>query len=278
MKITEFTKYRDQEEVTTRIETRDQNNNITEDIDFDEKGNQLVRTTYEFNDLGKATIITQYDEDNQLIEKNNTEYDENGKVSSKIIEFPDGSLSKEIQTKKDNSILLSTEDEDGEFEGSLEHILDENGMTKELIRTNFMGKIDSRLIYEYDEQKNTTKIIEQEAKGHFIRGFAYQYDQNKNRTVEEEINKKGQPLSRIIHKYEGNILKSSVSTSESTYFYYEDGLLTKEENLLPDGSADVIVNKYENKIISLEKHYSIPQGESTQDEYLLLTKRYLYED
>jgi len=142
MKISEFTKHRDADEVLTRIETRDQNNNITEDIDFDDNGNQLLRTTYEYNNSGKVTSIAQYDEDNQLIEKNNIGFDEEGKVSSKIIEFPDGSLTKEIPTKKDNSVLITTEDEDGEFEGSLEHILDEKGMTKELIRTNFMGKID----------------------------------------------------------------------------------------------------------------------------------------
>lgn len=278
MKITELTKYRDSEDVISRIEIRDEKQNITEEIDFDDNGQQLLKTTYEYNSNGKPSCITQYDEDNQLIEKKTLEYDSEDKEISSLIEFPDGSLTKEIRKKEGNSITIKTEDEGGEFEGSVEHILDEKGLTKKLIRTNFMGKVDYRLAYEYDENKNTTKIIEQDPKGRFIKAFAYQYDENGNRIIEEEVDKKNRPLSRIIHKYEGSLLKSTVTASESTHYYYENNRVIKEETLQPDGSADIITRTFDGDKILNEKHFSIPQGEKTEEDFLTIEKRYQYED
>ena len=278
MKITELTKYQDSEEIISRIEIRDEKGQISEEIDFNDDGQQLLRVTYKYNEKGQTFHITQYDEEDNWIEKKAISYNEDDKISSTIIEFPDGSITKESQQKEGNIITITTEDEDGEFEGSLEHTINEKGLTTKLVRTNFVGKVDSVLLYEYDEQGNTTKLVEQDAKGHFIRGFAYLYDENGNRIAEDEINKKGKTISRTIHKYEEERLKSTISASESTHFYYENDLLIKEETLQPDGSADVIVKEYDNTNILVEKHYSIPQGETPQDMFLMMSKRYLYEE
>ena len=274
MKITEYTKYQEQEEVCSRIEELDSNHNIIEEIDFDESENQQLRITYEYNQKNKATLIIQYDEDNQLIEKKSISYNEEGKVELTTIEFPDGSLSKEKKVKEGNSITLITEDEDGEFEGSVQHILDEKGLTKELIRTNFMNKVDSRLQYEYDDNKNTRKVIEQDPKGRFMKAYAFSYDENGNRTIEEELNKKDKIVARTIHKYDGSHLISSKTADESVYFHYQEDHMIKEERFNPDGSSDIIKFEYnDNKIIS-EKHFNIPQGEATEDIFMIMSKRY----
>ncbi len=278
MKITEFTKHQEGEEIISKIETRDINNNITEEIDFDENGQQLLRITNGYNEKGKLLLITQYDEDNQLIEKKTIHYNSEGKEIGSETEFPDGSLTKEIHKIEGNSVTITTEDEDGEFEGSVQHILNDNHLTKELIRTNFMGKVDYRLKYEYDENQNTTKVIEQDPKGRFLKAYAYQYDENANRTIEEELDKKDRPVSRIIHKYDGNLLKSTITASESVHYHYENNQIIKEEILQPDGSADIIKRTFENNKIINEKQYSIPQGENTEEDFLIMEKRYLYEE
>lgn len=278
MKITEFTKYPGETEIISRIEIHDTNNNITEEIDFDEKGQQLLKITSSYNDIQKPITTSQFDEDNNLIEKKTIEYNSEGKEISSRIEFPDGSLTIETINKKGNSVIITTEDEDGEFEGSIEHILNNEDMTKELIRTNFMGKIDSRLVYEYDENKNTSKIIEQDPKGRFIKAYAYKYNEFGKKIIEEELDKKDRPLSRIIHKYEGNKIKSTITASETTHYYYENNNIIKEEVLQPDGSADIIVRTFDKDKLISEKQYSNPQGESLEEQFLSVEKRYLYEN
>ncbi len=278
MKITEFTKQQGEEEIISRIEIRDQNNNITEEIDFDQNGKQLLRITNKYNEKSWLLTSTQHDENNQLIEEKTINYDSEGKEIGSETKFPDGSLTKEMHKIEGNSVTITTEDEDGEFEGSVQHILDENKLTKELIRTNFMGKVDYRLNYEYDNNQNTIKVIEQDPKGRFLKAYAYQYDENSNRTIEEELDKKNRPVSRIIHKYEGELLKSSITASEAIHYHYENNQIIKEETLQPDGSADIIRRTFENDKIINEKHYSIPQGESTEDDFLIFEKRYLYEE
>ena len=278
MKITEFTKYQNEEEKISHIETLDHNKNITEEIDFDDYGNQINKTVYTYNEQNKANLVIQYDEDNQLIEKKNIDYDNNGKEESVTTEFPDGSISKEYRKKEGNSITIITEDEDGEFEGSIQHIIDENEMTKELIRTNFMNKVDSKLVYEYDDKKQATRILEQDPKGRFLRGFSYQYDENGNRTTENELNKKNQVIARTTHKYEGSNLISSQAADQSVYYHYENNQVIKEERLNPDGSSDIIKFNFQNNKINTEKHFNIPQGEATDESFLMLTKRYLYEE
>ncbi len=278
MKITEFTKQQEEDEIISKIETRDKNNNVIEEIDFDDNEQQLLRITNEYDEKGNLLIVSQYDENNQLIEKKNINYNSEGKEIGSEIEFPDGSLTKEIHKKEGNSIIITTEDEDGEFEGSIEYIINDKNLTKELIRTNFMGKVDYRLNYEYDGNQNTTKIIEQDPKGRFLKAYAYQYDENANRTIEEELDKKDRPISRIIHKYDGKQLKSTATASESVHYYYENNQIVKEETLHPDGSSDIIKRTFENNKLKSEKHYSIPQGENTEEDFLIMRKRFLYEE
>ena len=102
MKITEFTKYRDSEEIISRIEIRDNKKNIIEEVDFDDNGQQLIKTTYEYNDKGQPVVVTQYDEDNLLIEKKKIEYDSEGREIFNLIEFPDGSITKETKKREGN--------------------------------------------------------------------------------------------------------------------------------------------------------------------------------
>lgn len=277
MKKTVYTQFPDGEKIISKIEIRNPENLIIEETDFDEEGNQLLKVTYQYNQQKRPILVTQYDENNQLIEKKTIEYNEQGKEAGSLTEFPDGSISKEIYKKEGHSIIIKTEDEDGEFEGSMEHILDENDLIIERIRTNFMGKVDYRLKYEYDENQNTTKIIEQDPKGRFLKAYAYKYDENGNRIVEEELDKKDRPQSRIIHKYEGNLLKSTITASESVHYYYEDNQIVKEENLQPDGSAEIIVRTFENKQLKSEKYYTNPQGDNIDEDFLTFEKIYIYE-
>lgn len=277
MKITEYTSHQDADEITSRIAEHDEQGNITLEIDFDDNGQQLLKSTNTYDTDNRLITSTQFDEEEQFIEKKQFEYDENGKLILTITDFPDGSISKESQKIEGQSRLIITEDEDGDFEGSVEYLMDENGLTKELIRTNFMNKVDSILVYEYDNKQQVTKVLEQDPKKRFIKAYVFYYDELGNRTIEEEQNKKGKPTSRTVHTYEGTHLISSKAAEGSVYYTYEDDLIVKEEQLSPDGSSDVIIYEYEDAKKTSEKHYSIPQGENTEEMFLVMAKRYLYE-
>lgn len=277
MKITEYTSHQNAEEITSRITEQDEQGNITLEIDFDDDGQQILKSTNSYNADNKIVSSKQVDEEEALIEKKQFEYDENGKLILSITEFPDGSISKESQKVDGQSRLLITEDEDGEFEGSVEYIMNENGKTKELIRTNFMNKVDSILVYEYNDKQQVTKVLEQDPKKRFIKSYVFVYDELGNKTIEEEQNKKGKPTSRTVHTYTGTNLISSKAAEGSVYYTYENDLIVKEEQLSPDGSSDVVVYEYEDTKKMSEKHYSIPQGETTEDMFLVMAKRYLYE-
>lgn len=277
MKITEFILYPEQEESISRVQVLDDQKNIIEEIDFDESGNQLLKVCSQFNEFKKATEIIQYDEFNELIEKKNIEYNQEQKVESTIIEFPDGSLSKEIRVKEDNSVTIKTVNEDDEFEGSVQNILDSKDQVIEQIITNFMNKVDSRMFYEYNDKGETSKIIKKDPKGRFLKAYTFAYDESGNKIREEELNKKEQIIDRVIHQYEAQNLISSKSANESVYYQYENNELIKEEHLNPDGSSNIINFKHQNNQLISEKHYNVPQGNATEDSFLVLQKRYLYE-
>jgi len=277
MKVTEYTQYRGEEEIITRIEEQDSKNNIIEEIDFDQEGQMLLKTTYKYNNQDKAVEITQYDEENNLIEKKSIEFDEKGKKSGSIIEFPDLSITKETQTINGNSILIKTEDEDGEFEGSVEYITNEEGLTTEVIRTNFMNKVDSKVLYEYNDAKQNIKITEQDAKGYFIKSYIFDYDENGNKTLEDELDKKNRVLDRKLYKYESDLLTSIKTANGSIYYHYDNKNLIKEERLNPDSSSEITIYNYENNRIVSEKQYNIPHGETVEETFLSVSKRYIYE-
>jgi len=276
MKITTFTKYPNEEEIVSRIEIRDKSNNIIEEIDFDDNGQQILRITYEYDAEGKLLTSTQHDEDNQLIEKKTIHYDTKGaKIGSETV-FPDNSITKEIIKKDGNTISIITEDEDGEFEGSEERILTENGLTKQLTQTNFMNKITALYEYEYDEKNQMIKAVEKDERKKFLKAYAFSYDEEGNKIVEEELNKKGKIINRVIHKYENNRICQTKAAEGTTNFYYENDSLLKEETLNPDGSADIIQYIYNNQQLIQEKHYNIPQGEETHEDFLQKQIRYEY--
>ena len=277
MKITEYTQYRDGNEIITRIEERDSNNNIIEEIDFDQEGQQLIKSTYKYNKNNKAVEIIQFDEDNNLIEKKTIEYTDDEKEHSSVIEFPDASLTKEIRIINGNSTLIKTEDEDGEFEGSIEYISNNDKLVTEVIRTNFMNKIDSKVLYEYNEAKQNIKIIEKDGKGYFIKAYTFAYDENGNKIREEELDKKDRILDRKIFNYDTNRLISIKSASDSVYYHYDNKNIVKEERLNPDSSSDIVITDYDGDKIKTEKLYSIPHGETIEESFLSVSKRYIYE-
>lgn len=277
MKVTAYIQYTESEETKAHIAIYDENQLLIEDTDFDENGLQIHKTSYQYNSEQGITKMVQFDEQNELIQDIETVY--NGKDKQlNTIHFPDGSISFERYIKENNTLNIITEDEDGEFEGSILHILDENGLSKEIVRTNFMNKVDTRLLYEYDDRKQITKITEQDAKGHFLRANAYGYDESGNTITEDNLNKKGEIIARVLHKYENGNLISTQTANDSAYFIYENDLLIKEEKLNPDGSSDIITFEYTDGLISFEKHYSIPQGEEIIENFLIFTKRYEYTD
>ena len=277
MKITEFTKYREGNENISRIEERDLNNNITEEFDFDQEGQLLIKSTYKYNDKNKVIEIAQFDEDNNLIEKKTIEFDDNNKELSSIIEFPDASLTKESRIIDGNSTLIKTEDEDGEFEGSVEYISNNEDLVTEVIRTNFMNKVDSKVFYEYNDIKQNVKVIEKDGKGYFIKAYSFAYDKNNNKIREEELDKKDRILDRKIFNYDADLLSSIKSASDSVYYHYKNNNIIKEERLNPDSSSDIVISDYEGDKIKTEKLYSIPHGETIEEGFLSVSKRYIYE-
>jgi YD repeat-containing protein len=275
MKTTEYTNYNDVEIVTLE-QIFDENNNIVEDINYDEEGHQILKVINEYNQENQLVKQVQLDENNELIEEKNFTYLD-GKPNEIHSHFPDGSTSTEKYLRNNDKVEIITEDEDGEFEGSLQHILNEKGLTKELIRTNFMNKVDTRLQYEYNEQGLLTQVTEQDAKGRFIRAYGYKYDASGNRITEDELNKKGKLTSRIVHKYENEKLISTITAASSKHFHYEGDKLIKEEQLNPDGSADIIEYEYQEERKLSEKHYNVPHGDNIAEGFLVLSKRYTYE-
>jgi len=68
------------------------------------------------------------------------------------------------------------------------------------------------------------------------------------------------------------------SSDQSVYYQYNNNQVIKEEILNPDGSSDIINFEFEGDKVLNEKHFNIPQGEQTQDDFLIYTKRFLYEE
>ena len=252
-------------------------NLLIEEIIFDDDAQQIHRTINEYDKQNRIIHSIQYDENNKLIEdKKNFFIESNKEVYSETL-FPDNSITKEYRERSENKLLIKWTDEDDEFEGSEERILNEKGLTIQLIQTNFMNKITAFYEYEYDEKDQMIKAVEKDDRKKFLKAYAFTYDNEGNKTVEEELNKKDKIISRIIHQYENDKIIKTKATEGDTHFYYNNELLIKEETLNPDGSANVIVYSYnENKDITEEKHYDISQGNEIQEYFLQKQIRYEY--
>ena len=272
-----YTQYYEQEEFLSQIEKFNNENLLIEEIIFDDDAQQIHRTINEYDKQNRIIHSIQYDENNELIEdKKNFFIESNKEVYSETL-FPDNSITKEYRERSENKLLIKWTDEDDEFEGSEERILNEKGLTIQLIQTNFMNKITAFYEYEYDEKNQMIKAVEKDDRKKFLKAYAFTYDNEGNKTVEEELNKKDKIISRIIHQYENDKIIKTKAAEGDTHFYYNNELLIKEETLYPDGSANVIVYSYnENKDITEEKHYDISQGNEIQEYFLQKQIRYEY--
>ena len=84
-------------------------------------------------------------------------------------------------------------------------------------------------------------------------------------------------MDRKVYKYDANILISIKSGSGSVYYHYDNKNIVKEERLNPDSSSDIVISGYNGDKIKTEKLYSIPHGETIEEGFLSVSKRYIYE-
>ena len=271
-----YTQYYEQEEVLSQIEKFNDKNLLIEEIIFDDEGAQMHKTINEYNEQDKISHTIQYDENDDLIEDKEIFFKEGEEEIYSITHFPDGSLTKEIRERSENRLLIKWIDEDDEFEGSEERILTDEGLTKQLTQINFTNKITALYEYEYDEKGQMIKAVEKDERKKFLKAYAFTYDDNGNKIVEEELNKKGKITNRVIHQYEDNrIVKTKAAEGDMLYHYDDNQNLIKEEKFNPDGSANIILYIYDDaKQLIQEKHYDIPQGNETHEDFLQKQIRY----
>ncbi len=277
MKITEYTLFRDEEAVVSNISKYDSKGNLIEEIDYDDFGKSQSAIINQYNSDNQLIKVEQYGIDNEMIDVTEIIYSD-GEISQKIISFPDDSKTFEHYRRSENSLEIVTEDEDGEFEGSVLRKLT-NGLTTELIRINFMKKQDSHLINEYNEKQQLIKVKELNAKGKLERAYAFKYDDYGNRICEDELDRKERLLSRTVHKFEEDRLLETQAPNYSIKIEYENKQPIKEMITNPDGSVDITNYKYnDNKQKIEEIVYQIPYGEAFDERFLAYTKRFVYED
>jgi len=277
MKISKYIQYPHQDPILEHFEHKNEKGQSLEEISYDELGQAQMRVLQVFDQNDKLIKVEKFDEENELIESQDWFY-ANGKIDKKVTHYPEGGFLIEQYTRDEHSLLITSTDDEGSFEGSIKEVYNEKGSTIEVVRVNFQNKIDNINRYEYNQDGQLTKISAFDGKNYFLQAIGYIYDAEGNRIAEEGLNAKNQVLWRILYKYHEGKMISQQSNTETTKWEYQNDLIYKTTHQHPDGSAEVIVHEYaENRLMKI-LNYQIPFGDNLEQDFLIWTQLFEYQE
>ncbi len=279
MKIKEYTKYIDSDEVLTGTEIYDSKNRKTSDLIFDINGNQEIRIDYIFEEDENFEKILNFDENNNLIEEKIIHYNNDKKTIKTQSSFPDGSLTINTYDRTENRLFIKSEDENGDFEGSTERFFDNNSNLLEYIQINDFEKKEKHVLNKYDNNGYLIQSDEKDERGKPLASYKFSLDEKGNCILEEKFNNKGKSLEKTSFQYDenGNIIKSR-STNANINYEYANNKLVREERIGVDGIRHItFYNFIDDKISSIKTH-QLPFEEDLDNSLPVSEVRYEYID
>jgi antitoxin component YwqK of YwqJK toxin-antitoxin module len=203
----DFEDYRDKNRITHQKMLYDQNENLLENIEFDDYGNETGKSVFKYDDKGRLIEKESYDETGEREEKQSFEHDESGKLLRSFIHFLDdttdtieyhynskGHLTEKITINDENELEAVHK-----FEYSGDKIISEELaeygeiIEKKGMKYNVQGKLieglmwnteeEYRIVNEYDDRGNLVKSLKYDDNNKLISKQLAQYDE-KNRLIE----------------------------------------------------------------------------------------------
>ena len=105
----------------------DAKGNVMEELNWSDPDTLESKSSFIYDAEGHLLEETTFLNEEDISDKKKYKHDKDGKIAEVDIEYGDGSVSTQVFEYKGNHNLLTTTDENGEFEGSEERIFDEKG-------------------------------------------------------------------------------------------------------------------------------------------------------
>lgn len=245
------------------------------EINYDDNGHTLKETHYtsdgdiesvvenSFNEKGEIVSSAQYDENNELTQKN-TFYYEDGKLMKKGCFYGEGSPEYLTQLVYENGLLIREDayDDDELDYTEKRHEYNEDGLETLCIEYTEDQEIIYRTLSEYNEKGQLCKRHREEPLEHDSRTYTFEYDDNGLKTKELIFNYDQKLIAKAYFTYNenGNITEmeeENLDNYRRTCYSYQGTNCTKIELFDRDGTmlawTEYTYNEY-NEVI-LVKNY-----------------------
>ncbi len=270
-----------EDKILIKHEEFDQNGNMLSRIFYDE-GTVSGKEIRQFNADNKVVNYKEFLSDTELSVESVFSYNNDGKLiqEEKIFVHAGGYKSFVKYAYNNDTEIILTEDEDGEFEGKIEKIYNSKKQLTESKTINEHGKIDTHFLLEYDDNERIIKKTELPSDTTNYQEIFYTYNTDNLVTAELTKNKKGKDLQKIIREYDeqkrplsvklGDFQNKKSARYEFSYqnnktevSYYENGILKQKEITYADDNeritkfivqSDFTDNKPQNELISIYEY------------------------
>ena len=209
---------------------------------FNTEGNIESVVENEYDSQGRVLSSSQFDEGEELSQKNVFAYDEEGKLLKKGCFYGEGSPEYATQYVYEDGKLVRedsyNEDEFDYTEKSYEY--DGNGRVK--CQTDFDedSKVMYRRTHDYDENGRLSKLLYEEVMANDSRTYLFTYDDNgrKIKDLTYNFNEKLIAKSYYVYDEEGRLIEQEdedLDNYRKTVFTFEGSNCTKIEQFDKDG-------------------------------------------
>lgn len=205
----------------------DENGKVLKEVHYTPDGNVESVVENEFDAEGRVVASSQFDENEELCQKNTFTY-QDGRVVKKGCFYGEGSPEYVTRFIIENGLVVREDsyDED-EFDYTEKtHEYDENGREVKTVEFNEEGEILYRNTYEYDADGRVSKRFLEEPMEHDSRTFVYGYDEAGHKTKELMYNYDEKLLARAYFTYneDGNVTdmeEENLDVFRRTHYTYE---------------------------------------------------------
>lgn len=211
------------EEFLNYSETYNEQEQLIEEKEFDAEGNILGRATYTYSDKGVLQSRETYLEGNILNEKETFQYLENGEIEKVELLYGGGGISRKFYAYSDGRVEISTQDDDGENEGSEVRILNANGDITERVVNDEEGKLESKKVARYDEHNNLVEIKIYGQDEELVEWQTFEYDSDQKEVKRILYSPNGETHGGVTIEYndDGKILRQKAINRLSGAGNYE---------------------------------------------------------
>lgn len=214
-------------------------------LEYDLHGNVIEATDWADENLIESKTISIFDSKNQKTEEINYHSDDeisehsvffwntDGLLDKIDIIFSDGSKSEKIYTRNtiENTLTITIQDEEGEFEGKEFYRFDAKKNIIEKVIYNFDNNIEENISTVYDDKDRAISQTEKDKNNRVIIRKEFTYDEKGNITLIAAYNEKGNLLDKVVTVYDekNRITEQNIKSTYLVKNYYDDELRTKKE-------------------------------------------------